>query len=95
MTDLTQISSLLKLIAGILGFVLLVMMLAVIRRLQGGLLYRALIPWTIALFVIGLNAMIDVIAEIPAIINDGVRLLLIVLFLLGGIILWNRLREVS
>ena len=95
MADVIQLQQLIGLVGGILGFVLMVMMLAIIRRLRGGLLFRALIPWTIALFLIGVEAMLSVFIDFPVLLDDGLRLLRISLYLIGGVILWNRLRDVS
>ena len=93
MTDFMQLDRLLNLVGGILGFVLLVMMIAISHRLRGGLLYRALVPWTIALFMIGVESMLSVFITLPSIVDDGLRLTRIILYLIGGVILWNRLRE--
>jgi hypothetical protein len=94
MVDLFQVQQLVDLLSGILGFVLLVMMVALTTRLRSGLLYRALVPWTTALVLIGITNILQVFFIIAPLILQIEALLRVVLFLWGGIILWNSIRNV-
>jgi len=95
MVDVAQIQQLMELVAGILGFVILVMMFAITHKLRGGLLYRALVPWTIALFLVGVEEMLRVFILLDPLVQESLQLLRIILYLTGGVILWNRLRDVG